>query len=328
MTDRLYALTPDALAMVDAIARTGSFAAAARELGKVPSALTYSVRQLEDALDVLLFDRSSRQAQFTEAGRELLQEGRRLLHEMDAVASRVQRIAGGWEAQLDICVEDVVSQQTVFDLVEAFSGVCRGGGLAVPEAGASATRLRLRTEVLAGAWEALSSRQVDLAIGVADHLPNPGGIQVRPLGDLHFVYCVAPHHRLAAEQSLLDDALLVHHRAVAVADTAQHIAPLSFNLLPGQDVLTVPNMRAKLEALLRGLGSGYVPEPLARPHLEGGRLLQKPTRRGGHVAKLHYAWRAEQGAPGPGRALQWWLAQLESPVTRLALLERHAGLRP
>ncbi|MFO0443810.1 MAG: LysR family transcriptional regulator, partial [Betaproteobacteria bacterium] len=35
------ALTPEALAMMDTIARTGSFAAAARELGKVPSALTY-----------------------------------------------------------------------------------------------------------------------------------------------------------------------------------------------------------------------------------------------------------------------------------------------
>ena len=328
MTPRLYALTPDALAMIDAIARTGSFAAAARELGKVPSALTYSARQLEDGLDVLLFDRSSRQAQFTHAGCELLHEGRRLLQEKDAVASRVQRIAGGWGAQRAICVEDVVSQQTVFDLVEAFCGVCRGSRPAAPEAGASVTRLRLRTEVLAGAWEALSSRQVDLAIGVADHLPNPGGIELRPLGDLRFVYCMAPHHATAAEQSPLDDALLVHHRAVAVADTAQHIAPLSFNLLPGQDVLTVPHMRAKLEALLRGLGSGYVPEPLARPHLEAGRLAQKPTRRGDQVARLHCAWRAEQGAAGLGRALHGWLAQLESPVTRLALLERHAGPRP
>ena len=57
MTDARNVLTPDALAMMDAIARTGSFAAAARELGKVPSALTYNVRQLEEALDVLLFDR-------------------------------------------------------------------------------------------------------------------------------------------------------------------------------------------------------------------------------------------------------------------------------
>ena len=70
---RRDALTPEALGMIDAIARSGSFAAAARELGKVPSALTYSVRQLEDALDVLLFDRSSRQAKLTAAGEELLE---------------------------------------------------------------------------------------------------------------------------------------------------------------------------------------------------------------------------------------------------------------
>ena len=60
MSDSRNVLTPDALAMMDVIARTGSFAAAARELGKVPSSLTYSVRLLEDALDVLLFDRRSR----------------------------------------------------------------------------------------------------------------------------------------------------------------------------------------------------------------------------------------------------------------------------
>ena len=75
MSDRRSALTPDALTMMDTIARAGSFAAAARELGKVPSALTYSVRQLEDALDVLLFDRRSGQAVLTAAGEELLREG-------------------------------------------------------------------------------------------------------------------------------------------------------------------------------------------------------------------------------------------------------------
>jgi molybdenum-dependent DNA-binding transcriptional regulator ModE len=62
------ALTPDSLSMLQTIAEAGSFAAAARSLGLVPSALTYRVRQIEDALDVLLFDRSSRQARLTEAG--------------------------------------------------------------------------------------------------------------------------------------------------------------------------------------------------------------------------------------------------------------------
>ena len=79
-------LTPDNLALIDAVARTGSMAAAARELGLVPSALTYRVRQVEDALDVLLFDRSARQARITPAGAELLRSGEHLLRELDAIA--------------------------------------------------------------------------------------------------------------------------------------------------------------------------------------------------------------------------------------------------
>lgn len=323
MTDRRQALTPDALAMMDAIARTGSFAAAARELGKVPSALTYSVRQLEDALDVLLFDRSSRQAQLTEAGAELLTEGRRLLNEMDAVANRVRRVASGWETQLAVSVEDILSQPTVFELVEAFCGICDSKDERLRNG--PGTRLRLRSDVLAGTWEALVTRQVDLAIGVSGEHANPGGIELRPLGQMQFIFCCAPHHALADVDEPLVDAQLVHHRAVAVADTAQRLAPLTVNLLPGQDVLTVPNMRSKLQALLRGLGCGFVPEPMARPHIEAGHLVHKQTVRGATIGTLHYAWRAERGPAGLGKALQWWLQQLASPQTQRALLERHAG---
>ena len=323
MPDKLHALTPDALVMMDTIARTGSFAAAARELGKVPSALTYSVRQLEEALDVLLFDRSSRQAQLTAAGQELLQEGRRLLQEMGAVANRVRRVAGGWESALAISVDDVLSVPTVFELVQAFYEACPGPDER-SDGGPAATRLRLRNDVLAGTWEALISGQVDLAIGVSGEHANPGGIELRPLGEIDFVFCVAPHHPLAALAEPLADAELVAHRAVAVADTAQRLAPLTVNLLPGQDVLTVPHMRAKLEAQLRGLGCGFLPEPLARVHLEAGHLVRRQTVRPPLVGRLHYAWRAERGPAALGRALRWWLEQLDSPVTRRALLERHA----
>jgi len=325
--DRFHALTPDALAMMDTIARTGSFAAAARELGKVPSALTYSVRQLEEALDVLLFDRSSRQAQLTAAGTELLHEGRRLLQEMDAVANRVRRVASGWEPQLSISVEDILSIPTVFELVQAFCEVRgEGSGPGACAAAGPATRLRLRTDVLAGTWEALVTGQVDLAIGVSALHENPGGIELRPLGQMSFVFCVAPHHPLAGAPEPLSDAQLVHYRAVAVADSAQRITPMTVNLLPGQDVLTVPSMRNKLEALLRCLGCGFLPEPLARSHLEAGTLVQKATARAAAAAEMHYAWRADRNGPlGLGRGLQWWLQQLESPTTRRALLERHAG---
>ena len=306
--------------MMDAIARSGSFAAAARELGKVPSALTYNVRQLEDALDVLLFDRSSRQAKFTAAGLELLGEGRRLLAETQAVAQRVRRVATGWETQLSIAVDGVLSQVTVFELCEAF--------YAFEPQGASGTRLRLRSEVLAGTWETLVTGQTDLAIGVGLHSAAPAGFAVEPLGELEFVFVVAPHHPLAAHPEPLSDAELVKHRAVAVADSAYRLAPITVNLLPGQDVLTVANTPAKIEAQLRGMGCGFVPEPMVRHHVEAGRLIVRKVQRARMVARMGYAWRCDTDAKGrrkpTGLALTWWLEQLKRPATRSALIQRHA----
>ena len=142
-------LTPEALTMMDAIARSGSFAAAARQLGKVPSALTYNVRQLEDALDVLLFDRRSRQATLTAAGSELLDEGRHLLEQMDAVANRVKRVATGWETQLGIAVDDVISRSTMLDLCSAFYASRAARRRAVGAARVAPRRQRARARGIA-----------------------------------------------------------------------------------------------------------------------------------------------------------------------------------
>jgi DNA-binding transcriptional LysR family regulator len=321
-----HALTPDALSMIDIIARTGSFAAAARELGKVPSALTYSVRQLEEALDVLLFDRRSRQARFTAAGEELVNEGRRLLAESAAVANRVRRVASGWETQLSVAVDDVISRLTLFELCDAFyaldpQGKAGGGTLGN---GGPGTRLQLRTEVLAGTWEALVSGQADLAIGVGLNSPPPG-VAIEPLGELAFVFALSPQHPLASASEPINDVELLRYRAVAVADSAHQMSPLTLNLLPGQDVLTVSSMAAKIEALLRGLGCGFIPEPMVRQHLQAGTLLAKRTLRPSAAAKMGYAWRCGSGRKeraALGLALQWWLKQLAAPTTRRALLDR------
>jgi DNA-binding transcriptional LysR family regulator len=303
-------LTPDALAMMQTIASEGSFAAAARQLGLVPSALTYRVRQMEDALDVLLFDRRSRQARLTAAGSELLREGKRLLLELDAIANRVKRVATGWEPQLTIAVDGAVSRATVMELCEAFF------------AQNAPTQIKLRDEALSGTLLALTSGQADLALGVAIDAGTTAGVQAKPLGRLDFVYAVAPHHPLAAAAEPLSDELVARHRAVAVADSVHNHSGLTFGLLAGQAVFTVPDMVAKLDAQLRGLGGGFVPQQMAQGFIDAGRLVVKRVQRPERVVRLQYAWRAE-GRSQQGRALQWWLKQLESTATRAALLHQH-----
>src|SRR6185369_12740992 len=95
-------LSLEALQVLDAIDRRGSFAAAAEELHRVPSAITYSVRQLEEGLGVELFDRRGHRAVLTQAGTALLTEGRKLLEAAADLECRVQQVAKGWESELRI----------------------------------------------------------------------------------------------------------------------------------------------------------------------------------------------------------------------------------
>ena len=295
--------------MLAAVARLGSFAAAARELGVVPSALTYRIRQVEDALDVLLFDRRSRAARLTAAGAELLREGGRLIEEIESVARRVQRVATGWESEFTLAVDSLIDRTTLMELVEAFCA------LEAP------TRLRLRDEALSGTLDALLNGRADLALGV---IPDTGAhprIAARPLGQVGFVFAVAPRHPLARAREPLHDEELRRHRAVAVADSISQGPALTIGLLGGQEVLTVSTMQDKLEAQIRALGVGFLPEPLARPHVREGRLVVKRVARPERVARPAYAWNA---AAGRGQALAWWLGRLEQPRTRAALLDRAA----
>ena len=301
-------LTPEALAMLQTIGGSGSFAAAARVLGVVPSALTYRVRQIEDALDVLLFDRSAKQAQPTAAGQALLQEAGRLLSDLDAVANRVKRVATGWEAMLTVAADSVIARNVLMELCEGFLAL------------KSPTRLRLRHETLSGTLNALTSGQADLALGVLLQTGLPADIQHLPLGPVEFVFAVAPHHPLAAVPEPLSDEVRQQHRVVAVADSVPRGSGLSIGLLGGQDVFTVPDMQSKLEAQLRGLGAGFLPLSMALPYISTGRLVAKAVTQTQRTGETHYAWRNSRKTT-PGKALQWWLAQLKSETTQRALLQ-------
>ena len=301
-------LTPEALAMLQTIGSSGSFAAAARVLGLVPSALTYRVRQIEDALDVLLFDRSAKQAQPTAAGQALLQEAGRLLSDVDAVANRIKRVATGWEAVLTVAADSIISRTVLMELCEAFLAL------------KSPTRLRLRHETLLGTLNALTSGQADLALGVLWQTGLTADIQHLPLGPVEFVFAVAPHHPLAAVPEPLNEELRQQHRVVAVADSVPRGSGLSIGLLGGQDVFTVPDMQSKLEAQLRGLGAGFLPLSMALPYISTGRLVAKEVTQSQRTEETHYAWRNSRKST-PGKALQWWLVQLQSETTQLALLQ-------
>lgn len=134
------ALTLEALRVMDAIDRRGSFAAAADELGRVPSALSYTMQKLEEELDVVLFDRSGHRTKFTNVGRMLLERGRVLLEAADKLTTDAEALARGWETHLTIVTEALVPTPAFFPLIDKLAAKAN-------------TQLAIITEVLAGAWE-------------------------------------------------------------------------------------------------------------------------------------------------------------------------------
>ncbi|MFK7964801.1 MAG: LysR family transcriptional regulator [Burkholderiaceae bacterium] len=314
---------PDLL-LLDTISRHGSFAAAARELGKVPSALTYSVRKFEEELDVLLFDRRGQRAVLTPAGKSLLHDGRQLIAQADAIVHRTRQIGAGWEISLTIGADALVSFQALAPLLSDFD-----------ELGAP-TQLRLSYEVLHGTWDALTSGRADLVIGAPGARPptQPAGfdtppgifstVQSAPMGEVNFVFCVPQKHPLIGQfaGAALSADLLRQHRAVVVADSgrrpgrnSQDFNP-TFGVVPGQDCISVGTLEQKILAQKAGLGVGFIPEPFARPHLASGELVALPVAIQREPLRVYYAWAAQPS----GRALAWWLNKLQTPRMQQRLL--------
>ena len=297
-------LSLDALQVLDAIDRKGSFAAAADELHRVPSAITYSIRQLEDGLGVPLFDRTGHRAVLTEAGRELLADGRRLLRAAADLECRVQQVARGWEAELRLAVDTIIEVDRLYGIIAEFYGENSG------------TRLRIAHEVLGGTWDALESGRADLAIGASGDVPAGRSFAIQPLGRMEMVFVAAPFHPLAQAKQPIASTAIQAQRAVSVADTSRLLAPRTVGLLSGQDVLTVPTMEAKVAALVAGLGVGHVPRAMAERERAAGRLVILHAEGSRPEGDTYVAWRPGQ----EGRALQWFTRRLQDPLVAAELL--------
>jgi DNA-binding transcriptional LysR family regulator len=298
-------LTLDALTVLDAIDRRGSFAAAAEELHRVPSAVTYQVQKLEQDLDLLLFDRRGHRAVLTAPGRELLTSGRVLLRAAGELEHRVKRIATGWEAELRIAVDALIPMAD-------FYADCR-------ERRAAHTRLRFAREVLGGGWDSLADERADLVIGAAGDPPG-SGYRTRALADCASVFAVAPSHPLATHAEPIPGSVVASSRAVAAADTSRRLPPRTIGLIEGQDTLTVPDLDAKLAAQVAGLGCGNVPLHMAAPLIAQGRLIVKEVEQPVPAVRLFLGWRAER----TGKALEWWL----DAVARSGIGERLSSGAP
>lgn len=286
------ALTLEALRVMDAIDRRGSFAAAADELGRVPSALSYTMQKLEEELDVVLFDRSGHRTKFTNVGRMLLERGRILLEAADKLTTDAEALARGWETHITIVVEALIPTEKLFSLLDKLALKAN-------------TQVSLLTEVLAGAWERLEQGRADIVIAPDMHFRASSEVNTRKLYTMNNVYVASPDHPIHQEPEPLSDVTRIKYRGIAMADTARERPVLTVQLLDKQQRLTVSSIDDKRRALLAGLGVATMPYPMVAKDIAEGRLrVVSPEY--SMESQIIMAWRRDS----MGEAKSWFLREL------------------
>lgn len=290
-------LSLEAIEIVDAIARHGSFAAAAERLYKVPSTISYAVSKLEDQLGLALFVRNGPRVALTPAGQEMLKEGRWLLAAARQLESRMRQISTGFEAELRLVHDSLIPTSAFNPDICAFEDLNCG------------TRLRIGSEAMTGTWEMLREGRADLIVAAGEGPPG-GGYKAVAVGSLEFVFCVTPTHPLARMQRPLVRDDLLEHTAIVVGDGARSSADRTVGLLMGQRRITVPSMQAKIAAQTAGLGHGFLPRACVRADLEQGVLVELQIEQPRPPETFWLAWSTER----MGEALKWWIQRLDRPL--------------
>ena len=254
-------ITIEALLVLDAIEHRGSYAAAAEQLNKVPSALSYIVQKLEEQLNVTIFERQGRRSVLTPAGKHLLAEGRKVLSAMNTLSEQTQTIANGWEPRISIAFDSILEIAPIFSIVSQFLEEHQNIEIDVQE------------EVMNGSWEALIEDRVDLVIGAPEPVPVQKGIRATKIGELNQVLVVHKTHPLAQMRQGVNALELSKFRTVVVHDSAQNEIARTVNIIEGSRHFYVTTINQKIAAIVAGIGIGYLPKTLVQRYLANDELI-------------------------------------------------------
>ncbi|MCA9516952.1 MAG: LysR family transcriptional regulator [Myxococcales bacterium] len=270
---------------LDAIARAGSYAKAARAIGKAHSAVVYAVKGLEDAVGAAVFDRSGYRAVLTPLGRRVLEHCQALLAADAELATLCRAARAGYEPTLAVVFDGLLPVGPILGAVRRVNEVS-------PE-----TRVALFSEFL-GEVEARTHREeADVALTVVPFGQGVG--DERPLAPLPSLLVAAADHPLAALGDALAAADLEAHPFLTVRGSDQRLR-MSTSALPKRAEFRLSDFHAKREALRLGMGWGWMPGYLVADDVARGALAVLPwgEERGRHEFRpvLHVR-RGRAGGP-------------------------------
>jgi DNA-binding transcriptional LysR family regulator len=241
-----------------AVVDCGGFARAAQQLNKAQSAVSHQVQKLEEQLGIALFNRDGYRVQLTPVGEAVLAEGRRVLSQAERVGSVARQFTQGWEPRLLVIIDGILPLDPILD------------GLKTLAAEEVPTRIQVKVEFLSGVSSRFEREQGDLML-VVDSQSRPLH-EEEALPEIECVLCAAPTHPLARKRSV-SLAELKEHVELSVQNSSEEQRS-DRHFFGCERGFYLSSFTAKKQALLMGVGFGWMPVYLVRDGLEAGELRE------------------------------------------------------
>jgi DNA-binding transcriptional LysR family regulator len=287
--------TLDQIAVFLAIVETGSFAAAARRLGRATSVISYAVANLESQLGVTLFQRAgARKPALTDAGRAILADSRGLAIALDGLLAKARGLTQGLEAEASLVVDVMLPAKKLVKALDEFRKKF------------PTVALRLRVEALGAVTQTVLEGLA--AFGISGPLELGSDLLTRgPAGSVKMLPVAAPDHPLALMQGTISAGQARDHIQLVLTDRSQLTADRDFGVLAVKS-WRLADLGAKHALLLAGMGWGNMPKPMVNEDLKRGRLVALKIETPGDLSyPLHTVYRSD--AP-PGPAASWLMERL------------------
>ncbi|UWR48390.1 LysR family transcriptional regulator [Phaeobacter inhibens] len=250
----------DQLIALDAIVSTGTFRGAAERMHKSQSAISHTIRQLEEQLELELFNREAYRPVLTPAGEIFYREASRVLRQMQGLRTTAARLRAREEPELTIAVSATMDLDLLLPTLA-------DTGQRHP-----ATHLRLRMEMMGGPIARLLEGTAEIALASLAGVPLDT-VEAEPVGEVTIRPVASPDLGLPATSRALAANEMQGHVQVVAADSGTAVHEQSRDLLAGGLKWTVSDLAAKKKVILAGFGWGGLPDHMTVEERRSGDLL-------------------------------------------------------
>lgn len=291
----------DSIRVLHTIVEQGSFSAASKVLHRAQSAVSYQIKKLESSLNLTIFDRSEYRAILTPKGEAILNEGRRLLAQAENIEVLARKLSQEWEPSFEVVVDGILDITPIMSVIRSLIEED------VP------TKISLTMEYLGGVQHRFEQNNADLML-VKEYQASTQLLS-HSLPEVECLLCLSNDHPLA-NTARVDRNDLQQYIEISVHDSSdQELYAVEHLHFGGDRMFYLSDFKSKKQALIQGIGFGWMPYYLVKKELDTGTLVEVNYQHGSRFSfRPQLVWRAEKPL---GKTGQKFIEQLTSMIENI-----------